>query len=254
MKVSITLPSIYPEALARSLKNIRDTTRADYEVVVISPFEVQEPNVKWLREEEARGCAYAHDIASKAAKGDFLVAWADDHVFVDGWDTQAIPRFIEREKLFQNGDVRKPFAMGLRHVVPGHVGTEFGIYYPYFPMMRQSMVDDIGWIGPEYRSGFGDSDLGMRIWAMGGRCEFSPLGLIVATADDQRKAGVLFTDADMVLFLERWAPTFGAGWPTDHIRAFNRDLVPEEWPTLVSDWTIYHNNPNLVDTIGVLLP
>ena len=43
MKLSISLPSIYPAALERTLKNIQATTRSDHEVLVVSP--TRPPNI-----------------------------------------------------------------------------------------------------------------------------------------------------------------------------------------------------------------
>ena len=195
-KISITIPSLYPDALGRTMDNIEDVTTGDYEVIVVSPFRFERENVVWVEETERKGCAAAHHIAAKAATGDFLVAFADDHVFVDGWDAVAIENFRRRESVFlQRGGHSSfepaPFCLGLRHTYPQHVGTEFGITYPYFPLLRRSAVDRVGWIGPDYRSGFGDSDLGMRVWEAGGRVEFSEEGLIVVTSDDGRKPGAL---------------------------------------------------------------
>lgn len=239
--ISITLPSIYPDAAARALCNIRDATRGAYQVILVSPFKCPaglEQNVTWVHEKEAKGCAAAHARAVESAKGEYIVAFADDHQFVAGWDEIA---------LSEQGDDPQ-LCLGLRDVDSGHVGTNFGIFYPYFPFTRTDFCREVGWIGADYRAGFGDSDLGMRVWSVGGRCEFSTAGLIRPTLSDKRKSGEdrpkpTYTSDDLKLFVSRWAPEYGYGWVTDRIEDFNVDLRPADNAVLCYGNTIYYNDP-----------
>ena len=254
MKISITVPSIYPDACERALNNLRDATRGDYEVILISPFEPPggaRKNVVWLREDPATasGCNAGHALALKYFTGDFVVPWVDDHLIADGWDTTLVRYYEERENRFHKKHAGKPFSVGLRHAWPHHVGTEFGIYYPYFPFQRRSYLDAVGWFDPAYKKGFADSDLALRIWSAGGRCEWSDKAYIVVHHDDNRKDGVVFDPRDMELFVERWAPVYGQGWQTGHIRDFNMDVVPEDFTGLVSDNTFHQNCPSFRDRV-----
>lgn len=252
--ISITLPSIYPDALRRALDNIEDATRNPYRVIVSSPFEPDRSAMRggelvWLKEEKQTGCNAAHMAAVGHAGGEFVTAWVDDHLYMDGWDTSALANFEERE-------VDGPFILGLRHLNPTHVGTEFGIYYAYFPVMRVEHLDRIGWLTDEYRIGFADSDLCLRVWDAGGRCEWSAEHLVVVHPDDQRKGtrpdGVMYHQHDMDLFLSRWAEKWGAGWDTSTLRNFNIDLTPERFPDLVhaSGRTFFRNDPSFKQIVG----
>ena len=52
MKLSLTLPSLFPEPAMRAIENVRATVRdIDYEIVVVSPFEVSGPDIRWVKEE-----------------------------------------------------------------------------------------------------------------------------------------------------------------------------------------------------------
>ena len=257
MVISITLPSVYPDALRRALNNIEDATRHSYQVIVVSPFEPDRKTMRggeitWIHEEKQTGCNAAHMAAVRIAKGDFVTAWVDDHYYMDGWDTSAIANLLDREDLMGG----KPFILGLRHLNPSHVGTEFGIYYPYFPFMRNITFQQIGWLTDEYRIGFADSDLGLRAWSAGGRCEWSAEPLVFVHPDDQRKGsrqdGVMYHQRDMDLFVERWAPKYGSGWDTSNLRAFNVDVTPERFPQFIhgSGRTIYHNDPSFRAAVG----
>jgi hypothetical protein len=242
VKISITLPSIYPEALRRSLANIRDTTRNEYEVIVVSPFRVESPSIVWIEETERRGCAFAHDVAARRATGEFITAFADDWLYVDGWDEKILPDFLERECQWAD-----EYLMGLRYD-GGLVGTVFGIYYANFPFMRRSNLDRYGWIGPEYRLGFGDSDLSLRVWHRGGRCEFSRERVLDNAEDDRmrKKTIALFAPEDLALFVSRWAPIYGKGLKTDNLRDFNLDVCPEIIEGMGDQRTIYRNGPDFL--------
>lgn len=245
--ITVTLPSLYPDALVRVLNNLRDATRSKLQVLVVSPFAppVDFPGVEWIEEDRTRsnGCNAGHARALDSMTGDFVMPWVDDHLLSDGWDVDLLRDYVVREKLFHASAPGKPFVVGLRHCWPHHVGTEFGVYYPYFPFLRRAYLDAVGWFDPAYKKGFADSDLALRVWSSGGRCEWSSRSLIVVHHDDDRKAGVVFEQSDMDLFVERWAGKYGRGWQTGKIRDFNMDVVPEAIPSLASDRTIYQNEP-----------
>lgn len=225
-KISITLPSIYPTALARTLRNIRDATRCEHEIIVVSPFNPPDARwprsmIKWIKDPNNNtGPNAAHELAFKEATGEFVVAMCDDHLFVDGHDVIALKDFAEKEAAHPN----KALLFGLRQVYPEQVGTVFGLYYPYFPMMRTKTARALGWFTADYRRGFADCDLAMRVWDAGGICEWSKVGLISVHDDDRRKGDIeACAPGDMETFLARWAPRYGVGWKTDTLRDFNRD-------------------------------
>lgn len=242
MKLSLTLPSLFPDALKAAVTNIYATTRSvDYEIVVVSPFEARGPHITWVREEQPRGNCHAHNVAFQHSTGDIIVALSDDALVLPGWDEQALAFLHERE-----GDA--PYALGL-HQSNHFTGTAFGIYYPFFPMMRRRTIEAIGGYYPsEFRAHFADPDIGMRVWSAGGRCEFSPQPLIARVQRDEgplerHKSASL--DGDMRLFLSRWQPVYGAGWAGDELRDFNIDLDFVLGLLLTRDHTIHFNNPVL---------
>ena len=247
--ISISLPSIYPELIGRTLRNIRDATRSPYEVILVSPEPAPADcaeNVVWIEEPPGTGtgCNAGHAAAWAHMRGEFVTPWVDDHYYVDGWDALAVANYERREREFHKTSPDKPFALGLRHIWPHHVGTQFGIYYPYFPLVRRRYIERVGWYDPAYLKGFADGDLALRIWAGGGRCEWSDAGLIqVSMDDDNRKNGVMYAPSDMTLFVERWSPKYGAGWDTGDLRGFNIDFEPQVFPQLCDGNTAYLNEP-----------
>ena len=119
MKVSISLPSLFPDDLAATLKSIRETTHGiEYEALVVSPFEVAGPDVRWIREDQPRGAAAAHNLAFRHATGDFVMAMTDDCVLRDGWAGFVMDHFQSREgghRLFCLG-LHRSTQIGRAHV------------------------------------------------------------------------------------------------------------------------------------------
>jgi hypothetical protein len=242
MKISITLPSLYPKELARAVENINATTRAAHEILVVSPFEFSGDNVMHIRESESRGCNYAQALASKFASGDLIVAHTDDFDYVDSWDDLIIPDFLEREKLYK-GD----YLLGLRYDIDDFVGINFGMYYANFPMMRCANLEKFGWLGQEFKIGFGDSDLSMRVWDRGGTCEFSKDKVLRqalyfdGSAIDSRRKSSTYTEKDLLLFASRWIPKYGDGWDTTRLEGYHTivDIVKEPQVLSRSGRSIY---------------
>src|ERR1700688_2592159 len=99
--ISITLPSLYPDALTRTLHNIQDTTKQEHEIIVVSPFEppLIGPAI-WIKEVRPAGCNAAHMAALEKVTGEFITGWVDDHVYVDDWSDIIVEDFLEREAAF----------------------------------------------------------------------------------------------------------------------------------------------------------
>jgi hypothetical protein len=246
VKVSITLPSIFPEALDRALANIRATTKGDYEIVVVSPFRVSAPDVVWVEEAERNGSAFAQTIAAKHASGDFITAASDDCDYLPAWD----------QRMMRIYDVRAPkdgrsFCLGLHY---GLLGSVFGIYYANFPFMRREQALSIGYFDGNYKKGFTDSDLGLKVWSCGGRCEYSVEKLIEVTDADKRKGAEDCPADDLRYFVEKWGRRYGRGFDTSYMRAINVDFDPELNPEFVDDRTVFNNSPRFVSRMAMQAP
>lgn len=252
MKISITLPSIHPDALPGAIANINATTRNEHQIIVVSPFEARGDNVQWIEERRSEGPNFAHYMGAGLASGEFITAMVDDWHYVDGWDEIVIADYEKREEYGAN------LLMGVRYTTDDMIGTNFGIYYATFPFMRRRLMTKYSWLTPEYRVGFGDSDFSMRVWMSGGRVEFSEQALLYPVLgsdgkpiDGARKKDRLFTDDDMNLFLSRWAPRYGKGWDTTHLRGFNLDFNINKYTMLNrGQRTVYYNDPEFRQMIG----
>lgn len=234
--LSIILPSKRHFHLKRTLFEIHEnTTGVDYEVIVISPFRVEGDHTIWVPEPPG-GCGGpgpANSLGYAYSSGRYICPMTDDVLPIPNWATNAM-HFVE-----ENEKECFPFCAGLvylRSPIPGNhnisFGSAYGHYFPFFPFMSRRSVEAIGgWILPEFRRGFTDADLGLRVWHNGGVCRQCTNSCVLSA-----QLAILFSNAldierdfsdqmdDFARFVEKWKPVYGEGWPDDfHVIAQNHD-------------------------------
>lgn len=209
-RFSIVLPALRPELAESALHHIFNASRGiDFEVVVVSSFAVQGTRIRHVRETERRGCNAAWSLGYRHAEGDILVCMVDDHLPRPGWLDDVDALIADREAR------HFPFSAGIPRPDSPWFGTAYGHYYPYFPVMSRRSVEAVGgWLNSDYKAHFGDSDLALRVWKAGGRCELLPgPGMTTNTAEDPATASPYKTstrDADLTTLIARHHDTFGA--------------------------------------------
>ena len=251
MKLSLTLPTLFPGPAARIIENVRATVRdIDYEIVVVSPFEVSGPDIRWIKEETPKGCGAAHAVAYENSTGDVICPLADDAEFRPGWAEDGYQSLLK----FERG---RPYAIGIGQTNQ-MVGTVFGIYYPFFPMLRRTTMEAIGgFYLPQLRHHFTDSDFALRIWSIGGACGFTERDYIERKPRDT--AGFADTamrldssrneslKRDMETFLGLWGARYGKGWNARELRSINIDVDPIFRMFVADGNTIYVNHPKFAE-------
>lgn len=197
---------------------------ANYEVILVSPFELRAPNVKWIPETEPRGNAAAHREGYEAARGDYLIHISDDVLPVPGWLDMATQRIVEREQR------HFPYVLGLR---PARFGfsTVYGRYFANFIAMSRRSAEAIGGtFSSDYRAHLADADISMRVWSKGGRCEclqtpalyYVPLERFFPIAHHKQSS----LQQDCETFVRKWKTAYGSGWGNSH-RELNIDYPIE---------------------------
>ena len=245
MKLSLVLPSLFPNALHRTIRNLQATTRGvDYEILAVTPFEVaEEGRVRWIREDDPRGNIAANAAGYARASGDMVVALADDAILVDNWAEISLKRFLARE------GARAHFCLGL-HQMNFVLGAAFGIYFPFFPVVRSSTIRTVGgYYDLVYAARYGDPDLALRIWKAGGRCERTDVPLISRVpregseaVDPPAKTGHS-EKQDIATFAERWGSSYGRGWTFDSQGDFNLDIDAVFELVVGDECSIFVNDP-----------
>ena len=232
MKIAALLPTLFPD-LARGAIESLLTALAPFEraeVVVVSPNPVEGPRVTWVPERESRGVTRAQNAALAATDADIVLAASDD--------IRARPDSIEKaiRFLLANEPPAAPYIVGFNAIHPGKcpygvIGTAYGHYYPYFPLVRRRTIGVVGWYDTAYHSFWCDVDMALRAWTTpGGRCEMSP-GCFDLLPDGEGRPEAPAKSQniwrDMAVFQARWADTVGQGWGRE-MKDFNIDLRPHE--------------------------
>jgi hypothetical protein len=241
VKLTFTLPSLFPDVLHRAIHNINETVRdIDFEIVVVSPFPVDGPRVRWVKEETPQGNCLAHTMGYEAATGDIVAAVCDDVLLLPGAVERALSFFLDREGRAHH------YALGLSPYSQT-MGTVFGIYYPYFPMLRRKTIEEIGgYYRPCFRAHFGDVDIGMRVWSAGGRCEVTPFPVLHFMEAHEDFSATLRNETqhrDMETFLSFWGEKYGQGWDQAEVWQFNLDMNKTLQLFLKEEHTVNFNHP-----------
>ena len=224
---SLSMPSLRQDNAELVIKYIHDCSEgADYEIVVVSPFEIRGPRIKHVPEKEAHGNCSAHAEAYEASDGEYIITFTDDVIPTPGW----------LDGLQQNMEAREaehfPFCGGLHRANWPIFGTVYGLYYPYFPLLSRRSVEKIGgYFSRDYSAHFGDPDLALRVWDAGGRCEIITSAKIYSLhhldktneAYHKRTAG----QRDMDTFQARWGGKYGRDFGQG-LRQFNIDYELED--------------------------
>jgi len=211
VEVSVLLPSLRADAAARVIGELaRTNPAADYEVIVVSPFEIDGHNVVHVNEPERRGVIHAVNQAYAAAAAEHVVVWSDDALpqhdclrrivdFVKSHDAPFVASFSRRGG---NGKRAEQWSV-------------YGkLYAGWLCTSRRTIAAAGGLFAPDYKNYWADPDFSLRVWTLGGTVEVCPTAwIIVEQIDDTVKAENLNTSfgADTDAFFERWHATWGHG-------------------------------------------
>lgn len=216
-KVSITLPSLRPDLLSDCVRVLHASAGFDdFEIIVVSPFEAAGPRLRWIPEAEPAGNCRAHALAYTHATGDIIVALTDYVWPRSNWLVNLV-RFIERMEARHFPFCAGQFWVNATKFGP-MLGTLFGRHYAYYPAASRRSLEAVGgWYSPEFMTGYGDCDLGLRMWEAGGQVRPCWDSVIMSsyrrdtipTGKQGLKHRIL---EDKSIFEEKWGSKLGNGW------------------------------------------
>lgn len=208
-EISILLPSLRPQAVVRVVRELSLTNPAmDYEIIIVSPFEIGGEKVVHVLETERRGVMHAINEAYKVASGEYIVVWSDDASPED----DCLIRILDFVKAHA-----APFVATFRRRDPqGKEAEQWSVYGKLYAGWLCASKRTLQLAGGLFDSGFknywADPDLSLRVWSTGGEVAVCPTAWIkVVQIDDKVKVNNLNSsfDTDTQVFFDRWHAKFG---------------------------------------------
>lgn len=184
MLVSIIVPSLRPELAEGCINSIhKNAGDLDYEIVVVSPFDV-EPHEKvvHVKEKERGGTGKAIATGYKKAEGEYIMHFNDHCRVLTSLNIMMDFMRPHDKEIFEGRfftidvktmDAEKQGVLIERGDYVDHAIRVFGKVFAGFMCMRKDKADEIGGFldYPYYKAWFLDPDLSLRVWKAGGRME-----------------------------------------------------------------------------------
>lgn len=205
---SIIITSLRPERLEECLQSIDQYTAGiDYEVILVSPFDVKpHPNVVHIRETEPGGTVKATALGYQYVKGEYVITMSDDSRVTAYW--------LENMIAFMRPHDNEMFEGGFKHMdSSGNTSRPryYGKPFATLPCIRKDKADElIGFFDyPYYQNGFGDPDLSLRVYRAGGTvgiCPDAKISVLENDPDDlvNKENRRKYYERDRAAFKKRW--------------------------------------------------
>lgn len=259
MKLSILLPTLFPELAAVAIRRLEMcTVGVDYEIVVVSPQEVFGRNVVWVREDSPAGGVAAAVLAFQHATGDFVAVLTDDMRVEPYWAEVVLAQALAGEAKSPG-----PYLCGISTC---GFGLAFGLCFPFFTFARRETVAAIGGLyRPHlFRSFFADPDLGMRAWDAGGRVEFAKGTFLTGfpRGETPESLGKFKSyDSDVRSFLAQWGRKYGATFDLSRVRHWQVEIhheavqyLPDDYQRMITrDSTFNINDGSTIEPVRLSL-
>ncbi len=253
MKLSLVLPSLFPTLIDGALEAAHAAAaNIEHEIIVVSPYEISRPGVRWVPETAPLGSIAACNLGFAQATGDVIALIADDNRLSPGALQLALAHLAAREGACPT--LLLGFPRQVRHLT--FVGSVYGRYYPYFFVARPATLAKAGgYFDQGFRKHFADPDLGMRVWEAGGRCEIVA-GANIVDVDVRGGAGTAPDKAlgsqasDFARFAQRWGARF-PDWGNDQF-GINLDLSVDFLPLLGASDTVEVREPGKIIDARIL--
>lgn len=214
MKISILIQTLFPDKARGAIEDLRPQLAGiEHEFVVVGPHEMSGPSIVYVRESDPQGPAKAQEIAFRHARGEVILAAADDVRFAATTVAETLNHFAEPERPF-------PLVVTYPRIVGGFMliaHSVFGRLTPsFFSIGRRDVEAAGGWIDLNFVAGYGDCDLGFRAIDRGGKVRLAASPFIeigdAATGFAPTKFNERILGQDYRHFLEKWRHSADPAW------------------------------------------
>lgn len=161
-EISILLPSLRKELLEKRIEQWNLTnSNINFELVVVSPFEVKGDNVLWIRELNRKGSVNATNIAYAFSSADYVTYFSDD-VKPTKDCLKNMLDFMNIEKYISLGAFKMETLNG-REIGPFGAYNKFYACYGCIHKKDLEILNNI-LFRPEFLYSWADIDLSLRVW------------------------------------------------------------------------------------------
>lgn len=174
-ELSILLPSLRKELAERTIREFaQNNLNCNYEVIVVSPFEIEGERVRHVFEGDKQlGSVQATRLAYKYAQSPYIMYFSDDvspannclNNMLEFVKSKSEP-FIGAFKMMQGNKEIGPFGA-------------YGRLYACYGMLSKDTIDAIGgFFNSQYMYSWVDIDMSLRCWESKGKVEICDYAIV----------------------------------------------------------------------------
>lgn len=213
-EITIIIPSLREKLLQRRISEWEESnTGVDYEIIVISPFQVFGGKITWIKDNPPfKGSVNATDKGCAIAQGKYIVYMSDDVKPTKGC-LRNIIEFMDKQKIH-------PFLGAFKMIKPN--GSEigpFGVYNRFYACYGCISKEDLMLLygtlfKPSFKYSWADCDLSLRIWDKKGEVKICNNAIVIPEQENDeiyKEHRRLFFQQDVDTFLGIWHGRLGFG-------------------------------------------
>lgn len=211
-EISILLPSVRPEAVERTIREFDETnSNVNYEIIVVSPFQISGTKTIWIKEDTRRGSVLATQIALRESRAEYVMYFSDD-VSPEQNCLKNMLEFVKSRK--------EPFVGAYKMVQPnGREIGPFGCYdrlYACYGCLSKETINLLsGMFNVDFEYSWCDIDLSLRCWLANGKVEICQNAIVVPRQiNDEcyKEHRAKYWEQDVEVFLNKWHPILGVNY------------------------------------------
>jgi GT2 family glycosyltransferase len=217
-KISLLLPSLREELVKKRIKQWNKTnSNVDFEIVLVSPFEIKEENVFWIKENKCNGSVDATNVAYAFSRGEYVIYFSDD--------VEPTKDCLKNMLEFMEKQNKTPF-LGAFKMINDFTGREIGpfgcynMFYACYGCVSKESLRILNNIlfNPKLLYSWADIDLSLRIYDKKGEVKKCDEAIVIPhqIEDEIYKSHRNTFENDFNIFADIWHRKLGKNLPKVH--------------------------------------
>jgi GT2 family glycosyltransferase len=213
-EISILFPSLREKLAIKRLSEWEATNfDVDFEVILVSPFEVQGGKITWIKDVPPfRGSVQATNQACNIAQGKYVIYMSDD--------VKPTKKCLQNMINFMNEQKTHPFLGAFKMINSnGKAIGPFGVYNRFYSCYGCISKDDLMSLNgilfkPQFKYSWADCDLSLRVWNKQGEVKICNDAIVIPEQENDdiyKEHRKLYWKQDVNTFLDIWHSRLGKG-------------------------------------------